>query len=449
LNGFYASTPISGAVDASHIVTTGFVGRAPDSPYVGPLALANLVRTGSFVKAIINVGGTQDQILNGVTGAIIAGCSDAALNGPTGLVTLSGDQLSYTWAWAGSGASCPNATISIPPAFTSFHAYCGAEVVGPQSAYGAPAPLGPNGCQWNTGDALVEPQHPIFAGSGRALNYSVNDTNEIGDSAADSITMTGAAFSGRKLAMHWMNSNPGTNFYRGMGGTKTLAPWIVAEGVNGGIIRLSSSPINGQPLILVNSPNNLGCNGNQGFFYLPGTAWSYNPNGCGSNSAIWNLGGSQFNFTGGVSAAGGLTVGQNYSDTLGNSTIYATNVEMVRPSGGKSQFSTRGIYNQWFSGVGSLGNTGATPDYGATFMRSSGQVASGLARIVFEQSNSGQDSNWVRSGYFDTDSSLHLNSGLVTTGAKIPSLAAVTGTRFVCVDTTGTITSSVTACSGT
>lgn len=144
----------------------------------------------------------------------------------------------------------------------------------------------------------------------------------------------------------------------------------------------------------------------------------------GTNSS-WAIAGS--------GTTGSATFGGPFLDVMnGNSTTTAFAYLSARSSN-----SLAGLY---------LGNSFANPNPVLVRLGGSGTAGTGLTdAAASDVLLILQSSTHLRIGQTGTNSTMQINGTNVT----VPSLKSTTGTRYICSDTSGNLTSSATACSGT
>lgn len=245
--------PIAGATDANTLAVTisNLVGVS--SPWVAPINLTNVSKTGTTITATYATS-TDAFKFNQAANAVLSNCPDFA--GAVTAVTVNSLTQQITMTQPAGGTSCPGNTASIDLPQTTYgaHLYPGARVVGPAINVPGTATLEANSVGWTQGDAIEEPHHPMWAGELKQLTQQVYNAVP-GKPRSHGIVavLSGAAISGTYRPLRIVNFNP-CFMYSGCGGILTPVPYISLEGFgsssspNAGLISASSAPLRGAPI---------------------------------------------------------------------------------------------------------------------------------------------------------------------------------------------------------
>lgn len=254
---------VFGLIDSTHLAVQGWRnnGGFPQTPYIAPIAITSLSKSGTTVTAQFPLSSTNGALLfNQVAAAVIAGCSDSNLNGTvTSVLVTVGDVGTISWTQSGGGTSCPSATISLPQSYFGYHLYPGAEQRGPAGiapTSGTPlaVTLEPNMVPWTTNDLLQEPHHPFLSSTNIHNAHQIfNSMDQSNTTGAWEIGSTGAGISGSYKFARFTNAN-NCAIYFGCGGTLTAPAAMSVEGPNGGGLRMLAPPLDNQPIIFVGLP---------------------------------------------------------------------------------------------------------------------------------------------------------------------------------------------------
>jgi hypothetical protein len=217
---------VYGAIDATHLLveTIDYGTLAGYSPYIAPMTITAVTRTGttvtaSFDRSNINPASNYNLLAN----VDIQGCSDASINGTGTNARVNTNALTVTWTSMNSGNTIclSGATIGYSPGSVyGVNVYSGAAIL---SKGGAVAPttltLEPNDIVWNSNDTLIDPHHPWFAGN--TLRTQATYPNPIGFARGLTSIMGGGGVSGNWEGLVNVNTND-CSMYVGCGGTLAL-----------------------------------------------------------------------------------------------------------------------------------------------------------------------------------------------------------------------------------
>lgn len=229
--------PCFGATDSTHVscgINVGGALLAAQTGIFNTVNLANLTVSGTTVTAVAS-GGQNAQQFVGITGAIVAGCSDSTINGTAVniLATTVGTANAISWTYPGSGVGCTSATITLPASYATAHLYPYAEQI---AGYGTTANAETvefNIVPWASGDSLVQPNPPSWSGAGIWSTLHVANTTAGASSSHLLLDGSGAGISNGFPFIHIRNNNP-ENYYEGAGGVTNPPPFMLFYGPNSG-----------------------------------------------------------------------------------------------------------------------------------------------------------------------------------------------------------------------
>jgi hypothetical protein len=265
--GFHSTYFVAGALDAKHIVYAWNIAGTTSSGLIStkttPVSLANALRTGSTVTSILNEGSDVTYALSGAATAGVILSNNAALLGTvtnvTQIMNPTGLLIGASWTQAGTnGDASTGVIVGLPSSVDAFTLYCGAENIAP--SVGGLQPLEPNGCAWNTGDAIWSPPGPSFKQGSLTTNSSQETLANGSGSAAMLVNVQGHGIN-NSYSPFLMQFSTSMYQYKGHGGTESTPDVFSIHGTQspGGLapfrigMHWGNSGTGGAPLIVVDS----------------------------------------------------------------------------------------------------------------------------------------------------------------------------------------------------
>lgn len=257
--------PVAGAYDSNHIAVTWRATGGEPNPYVAPVVLQNLTKTGTTLTATLpSNAGQAAWNLNSVATAYVDGCSDSpSLNGPVTNVVANLSTFTFSATQtSGSGTSCSSATLNYDSSMFGVHLYPGAGMVGPATDVPGIQPLEPNNVSWAAEDDIEAPHHPIWNGIGTELIHQVyNAAPNKGRTQGLSVAVQGAGVRDTYSPV-LIGINNNCPMYAGCGGDVTPVPYIrlvtgntSSASPNAGFISASTAPLPGYSMIVSGCQN--------------------------------------------------------------------------------------------------------------------------------------------------------------------------------------------------
>jgi hypothetical protein len=320
--GMKLITRIYGAVDSKHIAVGASNIQGPPNPYEAPIIIASgasgvISQDGTTVTARIPVNSNIYKFRNR-SQIEIAGCTTAGISGhgTNPIVDFSNNTISWTTSAApNSGQVCNGDTVTVQMPDTEYqaHIYPGAAPLGPSVTAPATVTLEPNQVNWNAGDVLEEPHHPMMSSEVDQMVHTIyNATPGKPRTYGEVFAVNGAGVSSTYRLKRFSIANP-CSIYRGCGGTLEPVPYMQLDGggsstgPNAGAIALGTAPLNQNPIFKVGCvPNEIGgcSNKDEVFWAANGQAHSYL--GWYPDSGEWNVWGLALGVENGVKGKAGM-----------------------------------------------------------------------------------------------------------------------------------------------